>query len=208
VAGVDATATSRGDVISIIIPTIPGRERWLEQCAQAYAETLGGGVEYEFRVEIGHPYCGSAWEAGALSARGDYLHFTADDIVPHEGWLAPALEAVEAGFLPCPRVLNTDGTIQSAGEWAAEIADWEPTYIARVPFLSRAQWDLGGWILPTHYYTDNWISERGLRLGIQTVVRRDYLFTHHFAPEGRLDQERMTIDAAIFNAAVARGSAA
>jgi hypothetical protein len=185
--------------ISVVVPTIAGREAWLERCWAAY-EAHSGGVELELLVERDHPACGLAWAAGGAVATGDFIHFSADDLEPHEGWWQAAVVSCERGQLPCPRVLNTDGTLQSCGEWGQEMPEGSVTYIARVPFLSREQWELGGWIFPEHYYTDNAIAWRGSQLGIDTVVCRECVFTHHFAPEGRLGYDRMEADHAAFQA--------
>lgn len=183
-------------MISVVIPTIAGREHWLERCTTNYADRSTG---IEFLIVRDMPTCGQAWEAGAKKAMGDYLHFTADDIEPHEGWDEAAIRCADEGALPSARILNSDGTLQSCGVWGADMPEGTETDIARVPFLRRDWWEQGGWILPAHYYTDNWISERGKQLRIPTKVCRDYLFTHHYASEGRLDH-RMDADRAIFAA--------
>lgn len=183
-------------MISVVIPTIKGREHWLARCIRAYRVTTPGTVQYI--IERDHPHCGAAWAAGGALARGEYLHFTADDIEPLPGWAEAAMACTDKGYLPCARVLSTDGSLQSCGAWGQEMAEGTPTDIARVPFMSRAMWGLGGWILPCHYYTDNWIAMRGIELGIPTVVCRDFLVTHHFAMEGRFDNEAFTRDRVVF----------
>jgi hypothetical protein len=60
------------------------------------------------------PTCGIGWQAcidmvmktveEGRSAKPDYIHFSNDDIVVAEGWLEPLVEAVEAGYLGCPRM--------------------------------------------------------------------------------------------------------
>lgn len=174
-----------------MLPTIEGREHWLARCLDAYYATSPADTEYV--TVLNRATCGIAWNEGAELARGDYLHFSADDLEPHEGWWEAACACVETGALPSPRILNTDASLQSCGEWGQEMEEGARTYITRVPFLSRAQWEQVGPGIETHYYTDNAISFRGDLAGIPTVICRDYLFTHHFAPEGRVD-ERMQAD--------------
>ena len=174
-------------MISIIIPTIRGRERWLRRCLASYRATTP--EPHEFVIERDHPACGLAWAAGGARARGDYLHFTADDVSALPGWAEAAASFADDGCLPCPRVLNPDLTLQSCGTWGAEMPDGAPTDIARIPFLSREMWEHGGWCLPTHYYTDNWIAWRGIELGYPTLICREYELVHHFASEGRIDEQ-------------------
>jgi len=173
-------------VISVVIPTIRGREHHLRRCVDAYRTTAE-----EMPVELieihNRPTCGEAWAEGGAQATGDYIHFSADDLEPHPGWWKPAIECVKTGKLPCPRILKPDGTLESCGQWGTEMEDGVETNIARIPLLSRAQWEQGGWTIDQHYYTDNWVWHRGQELGYPTVVCRDYLFTHYYAAEGRLE---------------------
>jgi hypothetical protein len=188
--------------LSIIVPTVIGRDHWLGRCLTAYRETTR--VRYETIVLRDRLTCGVAWQEGGDQAKGDYLHFTADDLEPHPGWWQAAKACADSGQLPCPRVLNSDGSLQSCGEWGQEMEEGTATYIARVPFLSREQWNLGGWILPgVQYFGDNWFAVRGKQLGIPTVVCRGMTFTHHYAPEGRHGNERMQADHETFKRACA-----
>lgn len=171
-------------MISVVIPTIDGREHHLARCEAAYERFTD---DYELIIVRNEPTCGLAWEKGGALAKGDYIHLSADDLEPHEGWWEPAVRLVDEGKLPCPRILRPDGSLESCGEWGTEMEDGTETIIARIPFLSRAMWEKGGWTIPLHYYTDNWIYERGKQLGYPTVVCRDYLFTHYYASEGRLE---------------------
>ena len=172
-------------MISIVIPTISGREHHLERCLSAYKR---GTVEMPFEVIVieGKSTCGEAWAEGGEQAKGDYLHFSADDLEPHEDWWLPAVYCVDVlGKLPCPRIWSPNGALESCGAWGTEMPDGTETNIARIPFLSREQWEQGNWILDSHYYTDNWIWHRGQQLGIPTVVTHRYDFTHYYASEGR-----------------------
>lgn len=187
-------------MISVIVPTITGREHWLGACVAAYQETAPGRLEIV--VVKDRETCGLAWQAGADRAQGDYLHFTADDIVPHPGWWKAAVECVGTGAIPSARILNGDGTLQSSGAWGVDAEEGTVTDIARVPFCSRKQWASIGPSLETHYFTDNWFAHRASLAGIPTVVCRDYLFTHHYAPEGRLDA-RMGPDLEVYRRMVA-----
>jgi glycosyltransferase involved in cell wall biosynthesis len=172
-------------LISVIVPTITGREPSLDRCLRAYQDTSPDDTE--IIVILDQPTCGIAWNAGAERAGGRYLHFTADDIEPVEDWWEPAVAVVEDGKTPCPMVLNSNGSLQSCGEWGVLHPDGTPTDIARVPFVSRSQWDTIGPSLETHYYTDNWVAVRAVAAGIPCVTCQGYTLIHHFDPHGRLD---------------------
>ena len=182
----DAREIPVGDMISVIVPTISGREHWLRRCTDAYCRTLGP-FPYELIVLRDRASCGIAWNEGIARARGKYIHLTADDIEPCDGWVTPAVMSVKAGELPAARILNSGGTLQSCGTDAKEHAEGEVATIARIPFATAEQFEKIGPMLDIHYQTDQWFSHRGRQVGYPTIVRRDYLFYHHFAPEGRLD---------------------
>jgi glycosyltransferase involved in cell wall biosynthesis len=191
-------------MISIVIPTIRGREEHFQRCVAAYESRTVSA--FEIIVERDHPAVGPAWNAGAARATGDYLHFTADDLEPHEGWDVPALEVVQRGLMPAPRVINQHGRLDSCGLHGVEMEDWAVVPMSVVPFMSREQWAAIGPVLPIHYFTDNWISWRGHRAGWPTVVRRDFAFTHHWAQHGRgagmTYDERLRHDQGVFLEAV------
>lgn len=169
-------------MISIICPTIDGREHWLERCHQSYCETTD---DFEFIVIRNRPSCGIGWNDGYVEANGDFIHLTADDIEATPGWWQVGIEWIEKGYLPAARILNTDGTLQSCGDDASEQPTGTPTEVARIPFCSREQMECICPILETHYGTDYYFSYRGKECGWPSVVVREFLFYHHFAQEGR-----------------------
>jgi hypothetical protein len=177
--------------ISVIVPTIEGRESSLERCLEAYHEQ-SFGARLDMIVIEDAPTCGVAWQEGAAEAAGDYLHFSADDLEPHLGWWEPAVEACDQKKIPCPVVFNPDATVQSAGGdldapnclLTAIGEDWTAVPFTTVPFLTRNQWDRIG-MIDLHYFTDVWVSYTGRRLGIPTVLRTGYTVTHHNEPAGR-----------------------
>lgn len=173
-------------MISIVIPTIQGREHWLERCVTSYAATLVG-ARHEFLIYKDRAACGIAWNEGLAEAQGAYIHLTADDIEAHPGWWEAGVACVDRGHLPSARILNTDGTLQSCGTDHHEHEDGEEAFVARIPFASREQFDRIGPMMNEHYMGDYWFSHRGRQVGLTSVVVRDYLFTHHYAQEGRID---------------------
>lgn len=169
-------------MISVIVPTIKGREHWLERCLDSYAATTR---DYELIVVPDFPTCNSAWNDGIKRSVGDVIHLSADDLEPHPGWQEAGMEYIDKGYLPCPRVLNTDGTIQSCGSTAEETLTGTSSDVARVPFFPREILHAVYPIMPGHYMGDYWVTAQARKVGWPTVVVRSMVFTHHLAPEGR-----------------------
>lgn len=188
-------------VISIVIPTVPGREDHFERCVTAYRERTR--AEFELILEYDHPTVGRAWQEGAEKARGDYLHLTCDDLEPLDGWDAAAMAAADAGSLPAPRVVNAStGARESRPVWGHEFADGVDCGISVIPFCSRGQWEKIGPLCTIHYYSDDFFSERGRQAGWPPLMCNGYSFRHHWAQHrrgaGMTEAERMTHDQNIF----------
>ena len=175
-------------MISLIVPTIEGREHWLERTLHAYHDTT---PDYELIVLRDRATAGIAWNEGWSQAKGDYLHFTADDIEPQAGWWQEGIKWIERGILPAPRVLNTDGTLQSCGDDCSEQETGTPTQVARIPFCSREQAECIFPIIENHYCGDYYFTWKGRQCGWPSLVVRDFVFTHHLVNVGRLN----TLDA-------------
>ena len=201
-------------MITVIVPTIQGRERHLQQCLASYAAHT---TDYEIHVIADRPTCGQAWLDGADKAEGDYIHFSADDLQPLQGWWQAAKHVADLGRLPAPRILNGDGTLQSCGgndQWnnPHENPTGTPVDFSRIPFFTRKQWDdfctvgLRMFLREAHYWTDNAVSWAAGQAGYGTVVHRGYSFIHHVAQEGRgagmPEPDRMRHDHQLFEALV------
>lgn len=196
-------------MVSVIVPTISERATFLAACKAAYAAHTE--AEHEVIVIRDKSVCGAAWVEGAQKATGDFIHFSADDLCPLPGWDVAAIGVCERGYLPAPRILNDDGTLQSCGGtdgWETELPTGQETDFSRIPFLSREQWDrISDMVTPflqqTHYFTDNAIGWCANLLGIPTGVHRDYLFTHSLAEPGRGAgtswENRMILDGQVFS---------
>jgi hypothetical protein len=171
-------------LISIVIPTISGRERSFERCVSQYAATTDDCEIIGIKNEKA---CGIAWGLGAEKATGDYIHLTADDLIPHEGWAEAAMEVADRGALPAASVLNPDELLNCP-------VYLEPRYRnvpnVLVPFFSRKQWELGRWIVPIHYGSDDWITYMARRRGIEVELSERYRFSHSADAEGRLWMNR------------------
>ena len=184
-------------MISVVIPTITGREHWLHNAMKCYPGC-------ELIVIKDQPTCGIAWNQGIQEASGSHILLAADDIAPAvQEWAAAAIYWTGQGYLPCARILNTDGTLQSCGYWVEEVGTGSICRFARIPFATREQLAAIGPIIDTHYYTDVWFSDMGRRHGYETVVVREFCFYHHFAPEGRVD-DRLEPDRLLYEQALRR----
>lgn len=203
-------------VVHVVVPTVSGREEYLKRCLQGYERSCPEDVELNFLTIRDAPTCGVAWQSGADQVeRGDgeeFLHLTADDIVPGEGWLEPMVEAVRAGAVPVGLVVTPTAEIldpvtamplqgnpvpenprprffEREGD-ETEVADWyeaqEPSEYPSVPFCSLDQWlSIGPMIVP-QYGGDRWFGERARRAGIRSVVRHGCCFYHYAAQPGRI----------------------
>jgi hypothetical protein len=172
--------------ISIVIPTVDGREKSLARCLAAYESTTP--VEVQYLVFRNRPTCGIAWNEGIAQADGDFIHLSADDLEPQPGWYEAAWSKVNAGFLPAPRILKPDGSTESCGWDASEREDGQIAEFSRIPFAPKEWfWEMGP-MLETHYMNDYFFGDLGRKIGIQTVIAREYLFVHHHEEVGRLDR--------------------
>lgn len=192
-------------VISVIIPTIPGREDYLAKCVAAYTACADGNYDLDLIIEHEHPSCGAGWQAGLARAGGQYIHLSDDDIVPEPGWHSPAIETVKLGLLPAPLVCDPNGYPQSHPQEGVFAPDWTPVHMAALPFASAAQMGKIAPLLCCHYFTDDFVSWRGARAGWPTVLRSGYRFTHWWAQAGRgagmTQEQRMVHDRGLYEEA-------
>ncbi len=170
-------------MLSVIIPTITGREASLERTLNAYKVTV---PDAELVVIQDEPSWGHACNWGFEQATGDVLHFGADDLEPLPGWTDDVLPALEQhDELPAPRVMNhsADGVHDNRHDGH----DRALTRFTRVPILTRDQYErIGPW--PEYnYVADVWLSGRARALGIQTRLYYSYAFVHHWSQIGRTD---------------------
>lgn len=138
-------------LISVIVPTVEGREEHFKRCVTAYQERTAH--DWEILTELDHPTVGRAWQAGANRAKGEYIALSCDDLEPLEGWDTAAVAMADAGFLPAPRVTDArNGDLQSRPYWGQEFPDGLDTGITIVPFLTRQQWEAVQPLFTGHYY--------------------------------------------------------
>jgi hypothetical protein len=196
-----------GARIAVVIPTVTGREDMLARVVAAYDATT---PNMTLAVMRGFSTCAEAWNAGAEQLAGSligttYLHFGADDLVPDDRWWVSAVDAVDQGVMPAPRIVNAAGELDYCGEHGRDLPEWTAVQMSVVPFFRWDQWDEIGPCLPIHYFSDNYLSYRAALAGYPTAVRRGYSFTHLWAQPGRgagmSYEQRMRHDGEVFAAA-------
>lgn len=175
-------------MISVVIPTVEGREKSLDRCVKAYEKTYDD-IEILVYPNTGHP-CGEAWIKGGQDAKGDYIHITSDDAVPHKGWAEAAMECVDRGDIPAATVWGIPGGMfNTICHLLPRMAD-VPNVL--MPFLSREQFELGDWLLPIHYGTDDWVTYVARMRGMNVMRLDAYAFDHYAESAER--QESRPID--------------
>ena len=180
------------DVISVVIPTLTGREESLARTIASYEDTFAD-VAHELIMIQDAPTWPSACNMGAEKAEGDILHFSADDLEALPGWWEEVVPWLyEHDELPAPRVMNPDGTWDNA----VDGPDRAIPHFTRIPIMTRSQHDrIGPW--PEYnYVADVWVSEKGRTLGIETRMFHSYAFVHHWEQIGRRDSPADMAEAA------------
>jgi hypothetical protein len=176
--------------ISVVIPTIEGREDLLARTREAYQEATSSAVTLELLVVRGRPTCGEAWTEGAAAATRRFLHLAADDLEPEPGWDLAGIESAQAGIYPSPRILRPDGSVEACGTLGAgmllpDTRDLAPASSAPFPFLRRELWAKVGPCPAIHYYADDLLAYRARLAELRVQVRRGYAFTHLEGIAGR-----------------------
>ena len=169
-------------MISVVLPTIEGREDTLARAIASYEDTLTA-VPHEILIIQDAPTWPSACNLGFEKAEGDVIHFSADDLEALPGWHTEVRGVLDADELPAPKVLNHSPD----GEWDNRVdgADGALTHFTRIPIMTRSQYErIGPWP-EFQYVADVWVSERARRLGIQTRMVHSYAFVHHWEQVGR-----------------------
>src|SRR5215207_4311284 len=136
-------------VIDLVVPTINGREESLERCVESYRKN--SSVKLNVIVVPESKTCGWGWKQGLAAMRAPYVLLACDDQESISvRWAEVCIKTVRMGKLPCPRVWNSDGSLQSAGGNMASLhhvdrrpqRDWTvlgPQGYSVQPFMSAAQ---------------------------------------------------------------------
>lgn len=179
-------------VLSVIIPTITGREESLARTIASYEDTLCG-VEHELVVVKDENSWPRACNTGYFRASGDVLHWTADDLEATPGWYDHVPALLERDEIPAPAVFDyrLDGRFANAEDGN----DGDTTWFTRIPLCRRDQAERIGLWPEITYYADIWFSEKARSLGIETRLLHSYRFVHHWSPIGRVDSQKNLTEA-------------
>jgi hypothetical protein len=178
--------------ISVILPTVAGREYFYARTIAAYKERSVHNLQ--FHTVRDYPTVGEAWNAAAVDADGDYIHLAADDLTPRHGWDTAAIETVNAGYFPASFVYNHGSTPDYATAQNLTVHEWghPPHMTTDVPFLPMRIWESIRPVLPIHYGSVEHISFSARLAGMQPVVRRRYAFDHWLASVRRVTGDALS----------------
>lgn len=203
--------------ITVVIPTVSGREDHLARALAAYeANTTATFEVLTFRNLPGVAF---GWQRGAEKARGRYIQLANDDNEPRPGWDTAAMACVDRGVQPAPRVFDATGAM-----WDGVVPEQDPSRLpdgaevpmSSVPFIARRWWKHITPLPPgMHYFADNWVGWRLSLVGIPTQVCHGYDIVHTWAQPHRgagwSESERMHVDqqyAGLASTLIRRGAAA
>ena len=181
--------TTGNSGVSVVIPTIVGREESLARVLDSFAWATERIVIHDM------PTCGAAWVEGAREARGGgYICFAADDLEARPSFIRPMAEAVREGKHPAARVELENGALQSCGGRGWDVCgldceDWREVDWSPTPFIKADWWEIlephADALSNLHYASDVLVSELLKREGIGSVHRREALMVHGNHPVGR-----------------------
>ena len=173
-------------MLSVVIPTITGREESLARTVASYENTLRD-VEHEILVVLDESSWPLACNVGYLRSVGNIIHWGADDLEAAPGWYDDIPSFLRRDELPAPAVFDyrLDGKFANAEDGK----DGHLTWFTRVPICRRDQAERIGLWPEITYYADVWFSEKARTLGIETRLLHSYRFVHHWSPVGRVDSQ-------------------
>jgi hypothetical protein len=173
-------------MLSVVVPTISGREESLARTLASYEATLEG-VEHEIIVVKDESSWPRACNVGYSRAHGDVIHWTADDLEAAPGWYDDIPAFLQNDELPAPAVYDyrLDGKFANA----VDGEDGALTWFTRVPLCRRDQAERIGLWPEITYYADVWFSEKARSVGIETRMLYTYAFVHHWCGVGRVDSQ-------------------
>lgn len=173
-------------MLSVIVPTISGREESLARAVASYEATLEG-VEHEIIVVKDESSWPRACNVGYIKSQGDVIHWTADDLEALPGWYNDIPAFLENDELPAPAVYDyrADGHFSNAEDGP----DGAKTWFTRIPLCRRDQAERIGLWPEIIYFADIWFSEKAREIGIETRLLYSYAFVHHWSGVGRVDSK-------------------
>jgi hypothetical protein len=160
-----------GERLSVLIPTLRGREGVLFETTAAYRASAPG-CEI-LTVE------GLSWGAGLNEllprSSGELVIYAADDAAPLAGWLEAASAFLESGRIPAARYLDRDGKglVEQDDSPDGTACAWTRHFCLPRELAQRL-----GPLLDLTWWADIELSERIVDSGLRLEVCSGYAFTH------------------------------
>ena len=169
--------------LTIVMPTMSGRENELERTVAAYERLTPCPIEWV--IERSGNTVAAAWNAGTAKATGTVLHCGNDDEEPETDlWLPAALAVLERDGIPVGWVRE-----DVAGAFGRDFP--------RMPICMRAWWQPLDPRL--HYWSDNQFGDLQAQAGRPVMVADGYDFYHRKSMVGRDESpERLARDRAVY----------
>lgn len=171
--------------ISLVIPTINGREASFERTVRSYAENRdrnGPGVLVTTRMNF--PSIGAAWVDVLPTLTTDLAHLGTDDVTAECRWQeAVVTEWEENGGLAVPLMLKMpEGTLESHGAHGVMHTERTEVGWVGVPIIPSCCYDEGALALAAcgspHYYSDNILCDVMRSHGHQLIALPSYRLGH------------------------------
>lgn len=190
-----------GGQLSVLIPTLAGREGVLGETVGGYRATAPGCKI--LTVE------GRSWGAGLneLTAMTDseWLLFAPDDALPHPGWLEAAMGFWSRGWFPAARYLDLEGEPCHGQDG---LADGEPVTWTRLFLLRRELFERLGPMIDATWWADIEYSERIVDAGFSCHSCGGFVFTHLDGDRSWLTEAEETRQRLVYEARVREKSVA
>lgn len=181
-------------MISVVVPTISGREESYERCVYSFEKTLDD-TDFEIIPVLNKNNWPLACNHGYELSTGDIVVFTADDLEAVSNWWQDAVALLEvADELPAGYVWNH--SLFGDPDNIADGSAGQLTWFTRLPMMRRDQWQRIGQWPNLDFYADVWLSERARSIGIETRLVGSYRFVHHWHDVGRISNDSARVDRA------------
>lgn len=168
--------------LSVLIPSVGGREEMIDQVRAAIEEQL---PDAEILTVYGYSW-GEGLNQLMRVAKGNYISCCCDDTVPLPGWFDAGRAMLDEGFEPASRYLRPDGTPLHAVD---ELPHGEEIPWCRSFLLTPQMYREVGPFIDATWYADWDYSERLVKAGIRILACDGFSFTHLDGDRGWLTPE-------------------
>lgn len=186
--------------LTLLVPTVEGRERSLERTMLSYAENSPG--VFTQRIVKGYPSIGAAWADTLPTTHTDLAHLTTDDVTAESKWRREIIkEWDDHRGLAVPLVMRMPGMeLESHGRHGAMYIHRTQVFWCGVPVVPKCCYQAISTALLTaapmgdiHYYSDNLTSDVLRMHGHQQIALPSYRLGHWWA-DGGARSERWATD--------------